>query len=521
MRLSKKERTYCAFIDFKKAFDRVNRNILWTILAKRGVSLKIISLLRSMYANCSYSIRLDTCTISDSFDSNIGVQQGCQLSPILFLFFIDELVECLLDVPSTYPPAFGDVDIPLLLFADDVVLVSHTPGGLQKMLLRLESFCSEYKMEVNVAKSKTMVFKTGTSAPVFKWRFQGLPLETVTAFSYLGIVFSSHLSRIAEGPPDARKFTYNLSWEDHFAQAVTKASRAKTVLQKFVTRARQAGGIQFYLKLFDTMVSPILQYGGELMAFEQLEKFELVCRSYYRFLLGLPSSSPKAGLDILLNRRRLESKMKLKALKYWFSIINRNENSLIRVVYDHLKKPRNHFKGNWVSEIKNLLDNLGYSEVWLDQESEERVKMNSKPFLKLLKLRLEDNDISSRRAELLSLKCHDLVSTICPSPCLAYPLKIFKSPQLRHQYARLCLQCPGSMLQRSELCRCSACGMIIPKSPNSEIFMHRILRCPSFVKLREKVRLEAWFRKAQHRPSKVVFRYLVKYHPVNALRFFK
>ncbi|MCO5581172.1 hypothetical protein L7F22_035050 [Adiantum nelumboides] len=67
--------------------------------------------------------------LSDAIESTIGVKQGCPLSPTLFGIYIDELSEYV-DTYGNVGSSLAGVMIPLLLYADDVVLISDSPEGL-------------------------------------------------------------------------------------------------------------------------------------------------------------------------------------------------------------------------------------------------------------------------------------------------------------------------------------------------------------------------------------------------------
>ena len=77
-------------VDFEKAFDSVDRHKLWAILNTHGVSPKMKILLHNMYENVKACVRNNN-EYSDSFELQLGVRQGCILSPFLFSFFINEL----------------------------------------------------------------------------------------------------------------------------------------------------------------------------------------------------------------------------------------------------------------------------------------------------------------------------------------------------------------------------------------------------------------------------------------------
>lgn len=79
---------YTTFIDQEKAFDRVNRDQLWDILPSYGVNQHLINLCKSLYINSNSTIRTST-GYSKFFNIKTGVKQGCVLSPLLFITYMD------------------------------------------------------------------------------------------------------------------------------------------------------------------------------------------------------------------------------------------------------------------------------------------------------------------------------------------------------------------------------------------------------------------------------------------------
>ena len=81
--LSAGEKLYCIFIDYKKAFDKVNRSFLWQKLLSENVSSKFVNALRSMYSIVRSCIRFQA-NKSRFFTSFNGLKQGDPSSPLLF-----------------------------------------------------------------------------------------------------------------------------------------------------------------------------------------------------------------------------------------------------------------------------------------------------------------------------------------------------------------------------------------------------------------------------------------------------
>ena len=77
---------YFCFIDYAKAFDCVDHNILWKILQEMGIPDHLTCLLRNLYAGQAATVRTGHGT-TDWFQIGKAVCQGCILSPCLFNFY--------------------------------------------------------------------------------------------------------------------------------------------------------------------------------------------------------------------------------------------------------------------------------------------------------------------------------------------------------------------------------------------------------------------------------------------------
>ena len=132
-----------AFVDFKQAFDKVNRDKLWSVLQKAGLKGKLYKALQEIYKQVKAQVRSST-GLSECFHCPNGLKQGCMLSPALLTLFINEFAELIENsgIPGiqNFPE---DIQILILLFADDIALISDTITGPQKQLNLLYDYCME------------------------------------------------------------------------------------------------------------------------------------------------------------------------------------------------------------------------------------------------------------------------------------------------------------------------------------------------------------------------------------------
>ena len=213
--IAKGECLYVAFIDFEKAYDFVPRDALFFKMLHAYMNGPVLHVLYSMYQSV-YSVVQLGVNQSDVIYQMIGLRQGCILSPCLFSFYI-----------ADFPAFLGsrvhenryegvkliDTVVRVLMYADDMALVSSSAADLQRMLNALYEYCSLWRMLVNVRKTKVMVFHqcpsngSGTSRQRMldihnyihnecNFVYNGMPLEVVSEFKYLGIMFSEFVGHM-------------------------------------------------------------------------------------------------------------------------------------------------------------------------------------------------------------------------------------------------------------------------------------------------------------------------------------
>jgi hypothetical protein len=121
---------------------------------------------------------------SKDINCNIGVKQGCLLSPTLFGIYIDKLEECL-EKAGCVGPTLTVIVINLLCYADDIVLMAMSPHDLENQLRILKDFFSNMCMTLNTDKTKVMIIKSN-KIPYHTFVYDNNKLEEVTSYKYLG-----------------------------------------------------------------------------------------------------------------------------------------------------------------------------------------------------------------------------------------------------------------------------------------------------------------------------------------------
>ena len=320
-RAHKPSPVYCAFVDFQKAFDSVQRPLLWRLLRNLGVPEPFVLALESYYQHVNFRVELPS-GLGPSASASVGVKQGCPLSPVLFGVFIEALLRTFmsdtagLDLPvlgrslrrRLRPVAEDLPPVPPILYADDLTLIATSLAGLQRQLDRLASVAASFGLTINVAKTKLMAMGPTAPAPAQlpSLQLNDQTLEWVEEFKYLGLLV-------------------------HYRRGFSRAASAlhASALAKYYAMVRQcrAKGVEdadSLSLLFDSLVTSVLSYGvpiwgpdvftpqpdanGVLPPLDDPKAgsvaldFERLQRRFMRLVLGLPQRTPHLVLQLETRR---------------------------------------------------------------------------------------------------------------------------------------------------------------------------------------------------------------------------
>ena len=138
-RQKRKLSTFSAFSDFKKAFDLIYRNLLWERINSLGVGGRMFNALKCLYTSVNSCVRVNGF-LTEWFDVKSGIRQGCSLSPVLFSLFINDFALSIILLGAGVDVGADD-KVSILLYADDIVLISDNEYDLQLMLSLLDRWC--------------------------------------------------------------------------------------------------------------------------------------------------------------------------------------------------------------------------------------------------------------------------------------------------------------------------------------------------------------------------------------------
>jgi hypothetical protein len=298
---------YVSFLDASKAFDRVVHVGLYVKLIQRGFPKIFVDIVISMYHGMWCRVRWGS-QYSDWFQVKAGVKQGGVLSPTFYSVYVDDLVIHLKHLNiGCY---VRDLFLAILLYADDMALVSPSVGGLQKLLNMCKMYCDDWDIRLNHKKSKVMYFGKGYSKLCTLY-LDGRPVEWVSQWRYLGIVVRS-----------GRCFSFSVE------EKIKRFYKCTNAILRIGGQARDLA----LLKLTESHCVPVLTYGVEVcydVDQNELRKLKVAYNSLFRRIFGFRQRDSVRELQGFLTRPTWDELL-LKCNERFLSKLRESENQVIR-----------------------------------------------------------------------------------------------------------------------------------------------------------------------------------------------
>ena len=347
----RKQKLFVAYVDFSAAFDKIWRFGLWTKLLQNDINGKLFKVIFNMYNSIKSRVSQNG-NLSAQFMSECGVRQGENLSPILFSIYLNDL-QAHMQSNGSVGIELGDplnetiwLKLLLLLYADDTIIVSDSPVDFQNSLNLFNDYCNEWKLKVNMSKTKVIIFGArNTSNFLFKLGEENI--EITDRYHYLGVTFSSNGSFL-----NARK---------HVVQQATKA-----MYLLFNKSCNADLPIDLTIKLFDHTVLPILTYGSEIFGFENIDIIEKVHNNFLRRITKARKSTPMYMIYGELGRFPLSINIYSRMIAFWNRLLIGKEQKLSFQIYKYMLN-QNNSEYKWVKKIKDILNSVGRTDLWLNQ----------------------------------------------------------------------------------------------------------------------------------------------------------
>lgn len=344
---------WMVFVDFAKAFDLVRRDLLVERCRQLGVHGPFLDALTSLYDRVSIRV----CAggrLGPALATHRGTRQGSELSPLLFGLFMDLLSELIkLQVPGV-GPTIGSMRVPDLEYADDVTLMAWSREEAQQLLDCLDLFCTLFDMTVNLDKTRAMVLRRPGGMPAGILQYRGQPVAVAESAHYLGLTFDSTKGFTLAGDQLARKGQKSMF-------GLLPQLRLHHIAQN-----------DLRLRLFDTLVEPVLSYGAQIWGPEVCRKqlctkTKDMCAAdnvQLMFLREMYGAHHSTSRDVLLrdaHRDPMPFRWLSLAAGWWAKLASMGPERLARQVWvADIQLMLSGCKKCWTHQLLECLERIGY-----------------------------------------------------------------------------------------------------------------------------------------------------------------
>ena len=237
-----------------------------------------------------------------------------------------------------------------MLYADDTVILAESKEKLQAALNSMYLYCQTWKIEVNPAKTKVVIFSKRKIKEKPAFTYHGENISVVDDFVYLGVIF-----------------THNGTFAKHKHHLLEQARKAMfSVLRK--TKKLNLP-VDMQLQMFDAMVAPILLYGAEVYGYEKFDITESLFLQFYKIIMCFKETTPNPIFYGELGRYPSEILIKSRVIGFWKRLVSDKLDKISCILYNLMYKmhTRGFYSSKWLVCVENTLNDCGFSEFWIYQ----------------------------------------------------------------------------------------------------------------------------------------------------------
>lgn len=244
--------TYHLFIDFKAAYDSINRKQLLEAMREFKIPTKLVNLTGMTFKTVKCRIKIMS-HLSEPFYTEKGLRQGDSLSCLLFNLALEKAVR---DAEINTSGTILQRTVQLLAFADDIDIIGRTKQAVVEAFTSLENAASRMGLTINEDKTKYMIStnKTINRDPL---KINNYTFENVKQFKYLGTIISTDNDLRIE-------IKSRLAMANRCLFGLKKQLKSKYISTK--TK----------INLYKTLIRPVALYGSECWALNKAEEDSLL-----------------------------------------------------------------------------------------------------------------------------------------------------------------------------------------------------------------------------------------------------
>ncbi|CAH1721690.1 unnamed protein product [Aphis gossypii] len=337
---------HMVFIDYKQAYDSIDREILWKILKNFGLPTKLINMIKLCNTNISSRVKVNN-EISSPFTINSGLKQGDAMSPALFNMALESVIR---KIPrtETLNPDEGNI---LLAYADDIVVIGNSQESIQSTVEELMKIGKYIGLTINSGKTKYMMLKRG-GGDHNNLQVGNNIFEQVQEFKYLGSTLNNQNNMHGE-------INIRLDAANRCLYALSTLFKSKLLSRK--TKEH----------LYISYIRPVLTYACATWATTKGddEKLRLFERKILRKIYGPVFNNAEQKWEIRTNTQLHQLYKREDVVQFikgtrieWAGHVWRADGSVLKGALTYMirgKRPRGRPRKRWKDSVKEVLEEIG------------------------------------------------------------------------------------------------------------------------------------------------------------------
>lgn len=317
-------------LDFKKAFDSINRENLIKTLMKNKIDSSLISIIAQIYSDDRTRLHINNEEQATIHITN-GVRQGCNGSTVLFLLMTYEIIQKLEEERIGFRN--GKFKIPILYYADDGLLLSRTIEEARYSIDLIENIAMQCGLQINKEKSNILMYNQREQLDTIA------NIKICNKIKYLGITIEN------------KKNCFREHKKEKLNKAKQLANMTYSITERSCNRLLVGKGYWKGVGLAATL------YGAEILDYnkEELEKLQRIENKVYRCILRVPTYTANCVLRSEVGATSTvarDGKIKILFAKH---ILKESRNELMREIFlEEYEKGQT----TWIKTLKAYMLNM-------------------------------------------------------------------------------------------------------------------------------------------------------------------
>ncbi len=212
----------------------------------------------------------------------------------------------------------GNKKVSILLYADDIILLSDTENGVQAMLNVIHKWVQILMIKYNEKTSNINIVhyrKPNTVRTSKQFFLEESALSVVNQYKYICVILNEFVN-------------FNVI-ADILYGAANRAHRA------IISKYKHINGLGYYTytKLYNSGVCQILDYCSEVWDFKQFKQIEAIQHKVIHIFLGVHGYAPLAAIDGDMGWSSCDNRRKVAMFRYWNRLIDMDDSRLPKIVF--------------------------------------------------------------------------------------------------------------------------------------------------------------------------------------------